>query len=88
MTSRIFPLYNDNTDHIDLNTICGYSICSKAENYMFAQDDSELSSEDYEYMNDIERERSMSSASADGCGLVSNSSDLITPLSPLFSGAS
>ena len=29
----------------------------------------------------------MSSASADGCGLVSNSSDLITPLSPLFSGA-
>lgn len=57
MTSRIFPLYNDNTDHIDLNTICGYSICSNAENYMFAQDDSELSSEDYEYMNDIERER-------------------------------
>lgn len=37
MTSRIFPLYNDNTDHIDLNTICGYSICSKAENYIFAQ---------------------------------------------------
>lgn len=30
MTSRIFPLYNDNTDHIDFNTICGYSICSKA----------------------------------------------------------
>lgn len=24
---------------------------------MFAQDDSELSSEDYEYLNDIERER-------------------------------
>ena len=49
MTSRIFPLYNDNTDHIVLNTICGYSICSKA--------DLELSSEDYEYLNDIERER-------------------------------
>lgn len=46
MTSRIFPLYNDNTDHIDLNTIYGCSIGSKAENYMFAQDDLELSSED------------------------------------------
>ncbi len=57
MTSGIFPLYNDNTDHIDLNTICGCSICSKAENYMFAQDDSELGSEDYEYLNDIEHER-------------------------------
>lgn len=57
MTSRIFPLYNNNTDHNDLNTICGYSIGSKAENYMFAQDDLELSSEDYEYLNDIERER-------------------------------
>lgn len=57
MTSRIFPLYNDNTDHIVLNTICGYTICSKAENYMFDQDDLELSSEDYEYLNDIERER-------------------------------
>lgn len=57
MTSRIFPLYNDNTDHIDFNTICGYSICSKAENYLFAQDDLELSFEDYEYLNDIERER-------------------------------
>ena len=32
MTSRIFPLYNDNTDHIDLNTIYGCSIGSKAEN--------------------------------------------------------
>ena len=53
MTSRIFPLYNNNTDHSDLNTICGY----KAENYMFAQDDLELSAEDYEYLNDIERER-------------------------------
>ena len=57
MTSRIFPLYNDNTDHIDPNTIYGCSIGSKAENYMFAQDDLELSSEDYEYLNDIERER-------------------------------
>lgn len=57
MTSRIFPLYNDNTDHIDLNTIYSCSIGSKAENYMFAQDDLELSSEDYEYLNDIERER-------------------------------
>ena len=57
MASRIFPLYNDNTDHIDLNIICGYSICSKSENYMFAQDDLEFSSEDYEYLNDIERER-------------------------------
>lgn len=57
MTSRIFSLYNNNTDHIDLNTICDYSIGSKAENYMFAQDDPELSSEDYEYLNDIERER-------------------------------
>lgn len=57
MTSRIFPLYNDNTDHIDLNTIYGCSIGSKAENYMFTQDDLELSSEDYEYLNDIERER-------------------------------
>ena len=56
MTSGIFPLYNGNTDHIDLNTICGYSICSKSENYMFAQDDLELSSEDYEYLNDNERE--------------------------------
>ena len=51
---------------------------------MFAQDDLELGSEDYEYLNDS---GSMSSAFADGCGLVSNSSDLITPLSPLFSGA-
>lgn len=57
MTSRIFPFYNDNTDHIDLSTICAYSICSKSENYMLAQDDLELSSEDYEYLNDIERER-------------------------------
>lgn len=57
MTSRIFSLYNNNTDHIDLNTICDYSIGSKTENYMFAQDDLELSSEDYEYLNDIERER-------------------------------
>lgn len=57
MSSRIFPLYNNNTDHIDLNTICGYSICSKTENCMFAQDDLELSSEDYEYLNDIECER-------------------------------
>ena len=57
MTSRIFPLYNDNTDRIDLNTIYGCSIGSKAENYTFAQDDLKLSSEDYEYLNDIERER-------------------------------
>lgn len=57
MTSKILPLYNDNTDYIDLNTICGYSSSSKTENYMYAQDDLELSSEDYEYLNDIERER-------------------------------
>lgn len=57
MTSRILPLYNDNTDYIDLNTICGYSNSSKTENCMYVQDDLELSSEDYEYLNDIERER-------------------------------
>lgn len=57
MTSKILPLHNDNTDYIDLNTICGYSISSKTENYMYDQDDLELSSEDYEYLNDIERER-------------------------------
>lgn len=57
MTSKILPLHNDNTDYIDLNTICGYSNSSNAENYMFTQDDLELSSEDYEYLNDIERER-------------------------------
>lgn len=57
MTSRILPLYNDNTDYIDLNTICGYSYSSKTENCMYVQDDLELSSEDYEYLNDIERER-------------------------------
>lgn len=57
MTSKNLPLHNDNTDYIDLNTICGYSNSSKAENYMFTQDDLELSSEDYEYLNDIERER-------------------------------
>ncbi len=57
MTSKILPLHNDNTDYIDLNTICGYSNSSKTENYMYAQDDLELSSEDYEYLNDIERER-------------------------------
>lgn len=57
MTSRIIPLYNNNTDHIDLNTICGYSNSSKTENCMYVQDDLELSSEDYEYLNDIERER-------------------------------
>lgn len=34
MTSRIIPLYNNNTDHIDLNTICGYSNSSKTENCM------------------------------------------------------
>lgn len=57
MTSKILPLYNDNTDYIDLNTICGYSNSSKTENCMYVQDDLELSSEDYEYLNDIERER-------------------------------
>ena len=57
MTSKILPLYNDNTDYIDLNTICGYSSSSKTENCMYAQDDLELSSEDYEYLDDIERER-------------------------------
>lgn len=54
MTSKILPLYND---YIDLNIICGYSNSSKTENCMYALDDLELSSEDYEYLNDIERER-------------------------------
>lgn len=56
MNTSNFLFYNDNTDEIDLDTIRGRYCSSEAMSGLYFQDGSELSAEELEYLNDVERE--------------------------------
>lgn len=56
MTTCISPLYNDNSEQINLQAMYKYYGSSKAKNYLYSQSDLEPSSEDREYLNEIEHE--------------------------------
>lgn len=51
------PLYNDNSEQIDLHALYEYYGSSKTENWLCVWSDLEPSAEDCEYLNEIERER-------------------------------
>lgn len=56
MTTCISPLYNDNSERINLQAMYEYYGSSKTKNYLYSQSDLEPSSEDREYLNEIEHE--------------------------------
>lgn len=56
MYTSNFIFYNDNTDEIDLDAIRDCYCSSEAMSRQYFQDGSELSAEELEYLNDVERE--------------------------------
>lgn len=56
MTTCISPLYNDNSEQINLQAMYDYYDSSKTKNCLYDQSDLEPSAEDREYLNEIEHE--------------------------------
>lgn len=56
MTTCISPLYNDNSEQINLQAMYEYYDGSKTKNCLYDQSDLEPSVEDREYLNEIEHE--------------------------------
>lgn len=56
MTTCISPLYNDNSEQINLQAMYEYYGSSKTKNCLYEQSDLEPSAEDREYLTEIEHE--------------------------------
>lgn len=56
MTTCISPLYNDNSEQINLQAMYECYGSSKTKNCLYDQSDLETSAEDCEYLNEIEHE--------------------------------